>query len=271
MVQVIALRALLDEEDTLRRAGVRDPTTHGNPCIRALAMMGNRGRSPQNIQRDLLLFLGEPSIPKARRVVINQRVREKRTANYSVCPTLTLIIMPHVLFHHLYTTRRDKFWKFLLGVENAAEAKVRLSTFWEGVARVRDPRLKDHPMIRKPNWQYRMLPIAIHGDEVAVVRQNRSGSESLDVLTWLCPLGDGNSLELKWYIASLFSSCKSSTTETELWAHVIWSLEALADGVFPLYNCGANPEDRIAWRQGSSDALLAGRELAEGFCGVTFC
>ena len=136
-------------------------------------------------------------------------------------------MLPHILFHHLFTHSLDVFCKLFLGTATLEDGQNRCERFWREVVRRRDPRLRHHPLTSAPNWVRRFVPMALHGDGVGCIRVNRTGSESLDVLSFMSIFGKGSTLELKLYIVSLFEWCRASSTDAEIWKVVIWSLKSL--------------------------------------------
>ena len=87
---------------------------HIPDSLRAIAALGNWGRSPGNVQRDLLRYLGDPSPPKPLQVDTPVRIvkpsRLPRVANVE-----TSFLLPHVEFAYLFARERRVFNEFMLG------------------------------------------------------------------------------------------------------------------------------------------------------------
>ena len=58
--------------------------------VRDIRKFGN------NIQRDLLAFIGDPSLPAAKEITIEQRVRIKRSKTFAVAACISYIMLPHL-------------------------------------------------------------------------------------------------------------------------------------------------------------------------------
>ncbi len=111
--------------------------------------------------------------------------------------------LPHLLFAHLYSKARSLF-DFKMFGHNGDET--RLDEFWSEVQRRRDPRLHNHPITKRKNWKRRAIPICIHGDGAPVVAVGKSGTKSLDNISWGSLLACGSILSIKLWITAVFLS-----------------------------------------------------------------
>lgn len=101
------------------------------------------------------------------------------------------IFLPHLVFSSLSEHHPQVCHDlFNLGKGN-------LEKFWKGVADSGDDKLVDHPMCLEKHWQSRAVPLFIHGDGVEY--HNR---DTLLVFSWGCILGQKNSLNQHWLLAS---------------------------------------------------------------------
>ena len=95
---------------------------------------------------------------------------------------------PRLLARQLFTKNRERFDKLFLGGHGDGSA---LEQFWKSAAKAKDPRLATHPMIAKPNWQRRAIPISLHGDAVPAIGVGKAHSRSYDCYIWQSLLAMG--------------------------------------------------------------------------------
>ena len=139
-------------------------------------------------------------------------------------------MMHHLLFHHLYTYNKSVFNKLL--VDGATAKWVdNVRGVLKGVSSCRDPRVQNRQMLEVDNWHDLFLPFALHCDAISCLRTGRTGSKSLDVLSWHGLLGQGSTMEVKQIITSVFKPCVGENTMDEVWRAICWSLRALYEGV----------------------------------------
>ena len=77
-------------------------------------------------------------------------------------------------------------------------AETHLENLWKHIQERGDPRLAGHPMESIPNWMQQMLPLALHGSAVPVVRvskKKRRGSRPYDAYSWQSVIARGTTLE----------------------------------------------------------------------------
>ena len=106
----------------------------------------------------------------------------------------------HLLFAHLLNISKELFNFKFLGRNGGPD---KLEDFWTDVERRGDPRLLNHPMKRRPRWKRRAIPITVHVDGVPVIAVGKSGTKSLDNLSWGSLLAVGGVLTIKLWITAV--------------------------------------------------------------------
>ncbi len=167
------------------REGERLDASKASQTLLHLSRIGNSGKTIGECSSRFDQFCWE-SRPHANHLNIRSRLklqsRGRRGGHalraISTKKILHPLLLPHLLFAHIYATAKNRFNQlFVGGVGDMAAA---LEAFWSEVERRNDPRLKDHPMTRKRQWKRRAIPLAIHGDAVPVVAVGKHGTKSLD-------------------------------------------------------------------------------------------
>ena len=95
-----ALAAHEDEQALLARLNMSGE--EGHTSLKALAMLGGKGRYPGNVHRDLVAYLGEPNIPAAFIALIHVRISKPRRFQRNVMPVSLPFLPPHIYFAHLF-------------------------------------------------------------------------------------------------------------------------------------------------------------------------
>ena len=92
-------------------------------------------------------------------------------------------------------------------------------------------------MCTRPGWRRSAIPILLHGDAVPVVNVGRTGTKSLDCISWRSLLASGHTMAIKLWIFGIVEQCKvklpGAHTMTKVWRIIAWSLEALFNGKHP--------------------------------------
>ena len=273
-VQAEARHAYDDVVETLRKCG-KSPD-YAPQSLKALSQLGTWGKFPGNINRELKTWLGasdEPS-PYMQLVWMNISKPRKLLGKAKRLPkmqqVLFPILLPHLLFHFLFTCRNDDFKDMFIG----AGAGNPVESFWEGVLGSNDPRLEGHPMKARPDWMSFALPLSLHGDAVPCVAVGKSSCQSFDAYSWQGVLAKKMpTMRVKQYLFGLFERCKLKLTKktrmgrdtmADIWPVVLWSFWFLYLGIFPTCQPNGEPwEDHHV-----SEKALAGEPLAGGFFGV---
>ena len=110
-----------------------------------------------------------------------------------------------------------------------------------------------------------MVPLAVHGDGVPVIRVGKKGSKSCDAYSWQSIVASGTTLKVKHRIFGIFEDSKTTSAMDTIWDMIVWSLYFLYLGVWPTVDVHG-----AAFPAGSPEAMLAGSTLAGGFCGVVW-
>ena len=230
------------------------------PEISRLSKLGGGGKYPGNMQRDMVQAFGKQGPFQNATSVFQLLLTSKKHVSV---PEDVTFLLPHKFFASLYTDLPEVFISSMLGGD-----KKNISTFWRA--------MRNHPnVVSRPGLSRRpdlaqVIPIALHGDGVAYMQPGRSGSKSLEVLSWSSMLTKDRTKVASFV---MFLICKASLKTTgigrtwpRVWKILIWSLEALALGTWPLLSPdGVEFEDKT-----SIDYINRGKPLASGFCAVVF-
>ena len=145
------------------------------------------------------------------------------------------------------------------------DGMTRLGEFWNELMNRRDPRMMGHPMCSRENWQLFGVPLLLHGDGVACLQCGRVGATSFNVWSFQGLLSVGPTLLIKHYLFGIFKENIAPETMPHVMRVLLCSFEALYLGKWPTNNW-----DREPFREGTAEAALGGRDLAEGFFGTIF-
>lgn len=224
--------------------------------VEHLASIGADGQASQNCLRDLERRLSKPNLAGARysfdcvmrsplsRLVLNTHQQD--------------VILPHEIFHILYKDHRADFFKKFVGPEGVLEG------FWQ--AQEGSPLLHEHPLLSRPNWQKKTIPLAVHGDATPVSGLGKSWGKQLDVYSFFSLLAHGSTRDLMILMYTGFQHLMTKNSMRTVWQILAWSFEALANGRFPQVDPFGVP-----YPEGSIGRDRANLPLADGFCGVVWC
>jgi hypothetical protein len=179
-VQRLAHFAYDDEVELLGKLG--HPSTSGSKSLRALAHLGHSGKWNQNIHRDLVLYLGEPASPPPLEVPIHVKSMKPGGSDEAVMLHNMQICLPHVEFAYMYAHRRELFCKYILGEVNNQS---HICKFWQTVKSNNDPRLENHPLLKRQSHERLAVPISIHGDAVPCIAVGRAGFDRNNVSVYI--------------------------------------------------------------------------------------
>lgn len=174
-VQCIAALAMKDME-ALGVASVQS-------SLDALANLGSQGKHSNNVHRDLMNLVKDKSaLPEP--LMVNFPFKK------NLC--LQAVMLPHLVFHFLYTQYKDFWHKSFLpcGVEG-------LVAFWK--------HFSTHPCMvgfkgSKPQWQRWTLPLNLHGDAVPTVGCGKVWAKMLQAYSWTCLLSKGSTKQRSFFI-----------------------------------------------------------------------
>ena len=160
------------------------------------------------------------------------------------------VLWPHELFSALWTFHPGAFITYVLG-----GAAANVPNFWRNMP----PRAG---MRTRRNWQRWCVPLALHGDGVAVANVRGTSSKTIDCLSWSSVLGTGptryNTFLIWFAFNHLVKKAGFGATWAVFWRKLSASLRAIWLGVWPAHNMEGEVEER------------AGQELAGGYWGVVY-
>lgn len=269
-IQSIAHSALSDQKQLLLKIGGHSHNweQHLEQDLVRMAGLGTSGKHKANCHRDLLEWLGKPQMPTPFTVHIDARLQKatpKAKAKALARPVTMKVpmkfVLPHEMFAFIFTWFRPVFNSLFLGSDTGDDAV--LKSWWMGVSERRDPRIQHHPMLRKPGWEKKGVPIAIHGDGVPCIRVGRAGTKSLDAYSWHGLMGSQSTLFVKHYIISVFTASMTEKTMDQVWMVISWSLHWLFQGVWP-----DRDHHGVMYDKNTAPGLIAGTQLAGGYFGV---
>ncbi len=234
-------------------AAVEDGCDH--PTVVQLSRLGGPQRNRGHMHRDLLRRLA-PSPLVAR---LSSVPLWMKSAFNQVFQTTQQVLLPHALFAVLYSSFKEHFVSVLCGGSAG-----HLGEFW--ATQRQHPAFRHHPCrLRDLN---KTMPISLHGDGVPVSGIGRAASQSVEAISWAPLLCSDATSVTNFLIAFVYKkmACTSPDRHTwrALWRTVAWSLQWLAQGLWPLTDVEGQP-----WPEGE-DKERAGTPLADGLCAVVW-
>lgn len=227
------------------------------------ARLGAAGRQSSHCQRDLMKQIVAPMIgdisaiirfPLAMKTLKRKSMAETVTTDYSM-------IAPHKLAASLFEHRRTVFNHKFFGAPLPGNYELILQDFWQRRVHPEDPRkafmlqeyLAKGWVANQEEFERKVVPLAIHGDGVAVT--NRL---TYDAVSFSSVLAEGlPTIDSKMLIGGCLNRCKVKNTRDQWWRVASWSLEALLSGKHP----------RLS-HQGTAmqgyDASIGGKPLCDG-------
>ena len=109
-----------------------------------------------------------------------------------------------------------------------------------------------------PEFQKKMVPLALHGDGTPVIGIGKIWSRQLTICSFNSLLGHGATKDMQLHVWSCFDECCGPSTKDEFCTILSWSLEALQKGRWPESNHLGQKYD-----PGSAEGKLAGTFLAK--------
>ena len=188
--------------------------------MKSLSSTGTGGVWPQNIQRSLLRYFGQPSgAPPF--TWINLPVKGGMQPHP--------VLLPHQFFGTLFAQRRNLWNDWVRGPAGAA------STFWREMAGT--PIVKDHPGLN-PKRLDMTLPVGLHGDGDAFSKQ-----DSLFVLSWnsICGALGMDGFSKRFVYTIVRKAQMTDGTMPTLLRCFSWSLNLLLTGITPDKNFEGRP------------------------------
>ena len=228
--------------------------------VAKLAQLGGGGKFPGNTHRDLLQMVGKPILGLASsHIYIRLQSGEGKHEDVKL-----QFLLPHKFFAALYHSTPEAFKTSVLGGDAGKVAK-----FWRDMQNHPNVLARPHLSPQSGTNLSKVVPIAIHGDGVAYMKVGRAGGKSLEVLSWSSLLTQGPT---KTNSFLMFLVCKHVVkdygvfqTWARAWKVLIWSLQALASGTWPLTDW-----DKKEFDEDTMDFQLKGQPLAQGYSAVVF-
>ena len=213
------------------------------PDLEFLSKIGNEGRHPNNMHRDLMRRInGMSGLPPATTIHIPSKRGDTDAA----------LVLPHEIFAHLYAHHRDKFEKQFFP---RGEADV--VSFWDQCKN--SPILAGHSPL-----QNRAIPIGMHGDEVPMSGRGKVWCKMAVVFSWfslLCPmLPTKESLLLIWACNPQQFIEGIGGTLDSFWKVLAWSFGILRSGRWP-----HRDHRGVSYARGSPEHQKAGTHIAGGW------
>ena len=161
------------------------------------------------------------------------------------------VVWPHELFAWMFENHHQAFIENILGGSTA-----NIKKFWAHMP----PRAG---LADRDGWKEKAIPIAIHGDEVAISNIRGKSSKQVDCLSWTSLLATGQTRMTQFLIWFAFVHlCKKtgfSSTWSAFWAKLTLSLQALWTGRWPEQTMDGEAHPK------------AGQLLAGGFFAFVYC
>ena len=133
--------------------------------LKGSASIGAWGNQLGNCHRDLVIWLGEPTMPKPASFDALLKI-PKPLALYAQTQTVSQkMFLPHVHFSFLFDRRPDLFREVMLGGGDACEKMP--NTFWSACKHWNDPRLIAHPMLSRPRHEHLAIPLSLRSAAIA--------------------------------------------------------------------------------------------------------
>ena len=177
--QVQCIAALFKKD--AEALGVR----HVQSSLATLANLGSEGRHANNVHRDLMNVVKEKThMPEP--LYANMPLKSKWP--------LQAVMLPHLVFHHLYTHYQDFWNKVFLpaGVEG-------LAAFWHHFGK--------HPCMldfhgSRDQWQRWTIPLNIHGDAVPTIGCGKIWTKMLQAYSWTGLLPRGSTKQRSFFFGA---------------------------------------------------------------------
>lgn len=201
--------------------------------IKRLADIGTKGQCPNNCYRGLVTMPGSTHIGIPAPVKIPIQIRH---SVQGVGQHLQRFLWPHELFSSIYHNYKNA-WQ--TAITTGSE---RIGRFWS--TQENSPQFVDEVRNRE-NLRTHCVPIALHGDGVAVVGRGKAWAKMLDVWSWCSLLGTGKTVDTQFYIFSLFQGLLSTkdghSTYRRIHGRMRWSLFWLWLGRHPTHDPYGEP------------------------------
>ena len=160
------------------------------------------------------------------------------------------VLWPHELWAALWQFHPGAFRQFILGGDPS-----NVETFWRSMPR-------RACMEGRQGCERFCVPIALHGDGVAVAAVRGAAAKTADVISWTSLLASGATrytTYLVWFVFNhLTKKVGFGTTWASFWRRFVESLRALWLGTWPDTNMSGEPDPK------------AGQWIAGGYFGIIY-
>jgi hypothetical protein len=160
-------------------------------AISTMAHAGTAGRHPQNVKRDLQLhFTGQIDLPPLYMFTVPCLSRRGEPVDVEMP-----VLLPHQLLSHISFRDPAVFAAFKLDGQ--------LEAFWNECLAAGDPALHNHPVLLKPRWRARAMPLLVYGDGAAFSR-----NDSLEVVSCSALGHRGSTWRSRFVLAGLVKTAQ---------------------------------------------------------------
>lgn len=131
-----------------------------HPMLLAASQIGASGEAPGNCKRDLLRLVAEDNhLPET--TMVPSWAKSPDGSHVGRVQVEIPVLPPHLLLPAI-AAHHPEVWQRLVDAD-------RTRRFWENL-HPDDPKLREHPMLRKPRWQERAIPLTLHGDSIELTK-----------------------------------------------------------------------------------------------------
>ena len=215
-----------------------------NDDVTSWASLGNFGKAPQNVHRDLLAWSRKNGVDLETAKV---RVTCRNIHDHGTQSKLHDIIYPHEMFAAIWESGFDNFRHVFLGPDGSSG----LVNFWE---RQSDADwVISHPGLQGDWNPAHVIPLGVHGDKGRHIARDKILN-----IAWGSVMSTAPTIwsKLLYTILPDDLDVKFKTTE-ELYAVLVWSFQYLQLGRWPETDHMGKP-----WAYGTRRNAVAGKPLA---------
>ena len=149
------------------------------PFLLKLSHMGSDGVHENNIHKEMLRMASQGCL-------VPEPLQVQITFTHGL--VLQPLMLPHVLFSHMYHHYRNTFNKVFM-----PKGKSQLKAFWRNYSH--HPAMLGHEAFSVPSFDQRMLPINLHGDAAPIVGKGKVWCKMMLILSFTGFLAEGSTQE----------------------------------------------------------------------------
>ena len=198
-----------------------------------IANLGSAGNMPNNCHRDFCRLF--PNNPLSSMVSTQIPMKAFGGSGFEFWDQFML--WPHIVFSRLYHVYQKHWHKVIAPVG-------KIAAFW--ATQTDNPQMHCDEIRDRLDFSTNCVPLAFHGDGIAIAGSMRSWAKMLDVFSWMSLLGEGASTERCFYICSAFHHWISKVDDYNTYQYIAkklkWSFECLWRGEWSFYD-----EDGVAY------------------------